>query len=111
MKKVILITAFVSFVSASAALAKTEGNYVGIDILSELCGSTNEKTKEYITHLSQQSLVEMISVNFALGIKIPVIVQDAVKKYMISNNIKKMRSLYLLNYNVSNHISSYISYF
>jgi hypothetical protein len=56
-----------------------DGDFVGIDILSELCGSTNEKTKEYITHLSQQSLVEMISVNFALGIKIPVIVQDAVK--------------------------------
>ena len=62
-----------------------DGDFVGIDILSELCGSTNEKTKEYITHLSQKSLVEMISVNFALGIKIPVIVQDAVKKYMISN--------------------------
>jgi len=62
-----------------------DGDFVGIDILSELCGSKNEKTKEYITHLSQQSLVELVSVNFALGIKIPVIVQDAVKKYMISN--------------------------
>ncbi len=62
-----------------------DGDFIGIDVLSELCGSKNEKTKEYITYLTQQSLVELISVNFGLGIKIPVIVQDAVKKYMINN--------------------------
>ena len=62
-----------------------DGNFIGIDVLSELCGSTNEKTKEYITYLTKKSLVELISVNFSLGIKIPIITQDAIKKYMINN--------------------------
>ena len=63
-----------------------DGNFIGIDVLSELCGSTNEKTKEYITYLTKKSLVELISVNFSLGIKIPIITQDTIKKYMINNH-------------------------
>jgi opacity protein-like surface antigen len=53
MKKVILITTFLSLVSASAALAKTEGNYVGIDILRTTAKSKSSSDAAADSDLSQ----------------------------------------------------------